>query len=637
MQEVPLPDTGPSPDVEHRAGFQGESLSGDIFHLLGKIDDGILFLGRDWHITYANKSVRDITRLSKDDVENKNHWEIFPETVGTGLERTFRAAMDQRIADQTTFHFERFNLWLDISVVPVESGIGLIYRDVSGRMLLVLNRRTLLEDAEQVLDLTSDAICYLDQEYKFTYLNRRARELFSPEGDVVGDGIWDRFPSAFYEGSAYVENFKLSMEQKLPCEFEAYYPEPLNKWFCIESRPTKGGIIVFLRDSTKAHKEMDQLRLEREQAERQRAEIETIYRTAPIALALVDAITFRVLHMNERYAGFFELPPEELHGKTITDMMPAVGLPEILASVARGEAVNDCLIQGELATTQGQQRSWMVNFSPVFGSDKKVRAISIASVDITRQKRAEAALIQSEKIAAVGKLAASVSHEINNPLEAMTNLLYLVATDPNLPQPLWEYMKLAQGELSRVSQIATQTLRFHRQSMRPAMADGTRLISDVVSLYQGRLANANIAVETRYASITPFLCFENDVRQVLNNLIGNAIDAMGGGGRLLIRTHDVSGDGMKGDAAGQRGIRITIADNGHGMSAATKARVFEPFYTTKDLLGTGLGLWICSEIVERHGGRLILRSSQHALHHGTVFSLFLPFTLRDEVQVRLSA
>lgn len=637
MPEMPLPESGPPSGMQKDFALQGGALGGDIFHLLWKIDDGVLFLGRNWQITYANKSARDITRLSRDDIENKTHWEIFPETKGTELERKFRAAMEERIADQATFHFERFNLWLDISIVPVETGIGLIYRDVTERMLQVLNRRTLIEEAEQVLDLTSDAICYLDREYRFTYLNRRARELFSPEGDVVGDCIWDRFPSAFHEGSVYVEKFKLSMEEKLPCEFESYYPEPLNKWFCIESRPTQSGIIVFLRDATKAHSELEQLRLEREEAERQRVEIETIYRTAPIALALIDAVTFQVLQLNDRYAGFFDLPSEELRGKRITDMMPATRLAEILASVARGDAVNDCLIQGELANVRGQQRSWMVNFSPVFGGAKNVWAISIASIDITRQKRAEAALIQSEKIAAVGKLAASVSHEINNPLEAMTNLLYLVATDPTLPPQLREYMKLAQGELSRVSQIATQTLRFHRQSMRPSMVDATRLISDVINLYQGRLANAGITAETRCETITPFLCFENDVRQVLNNLIGNAIDAMAGGGRLLIRTRDVSGYGMKGDAAGQRGIRITIADNGHGMSSVTKERVFEPFYTTKDLLGTGLGLWICSEIVERHGGRLILRSSQHELHHGTVFSLFLPVTLRGEVQVRLSA
>jgi signal transduction histidine kinase len=119
------------------------------------------------------------------------------------------------------------------------------------------------------------------------------------------------------------------------------------------------------------------------------------------------------------------------------------------------------------------------------------------------------------------------------------------------------------------------------------------------------------------------LCFENDIRQVLNNLIANAIDAMRQGGRILVRAHDAT-DYSPQYPQGRSGIRITIADTGHGMSPAVQARLFEPFYTTKDLNGTGLGLWISAGIVTRHQGRLTFRSNQHPIHHGSVFSLFLP-------------
>jgi signal transduction histidine kinase len=119
------------------------------------------------------------------------------------------------------------------------------------------------------------------------------------------------------------------------------------------------------------------------------------------------------------------------------------------------------------------------------------------------------------------------------------------------------------------------------------------------------------------------LCFENDIRQVLNNLIANAIDAMRQGGRLLVRAHDAT-DYSSEYPQGRRGIRITIADSGHGMPASVQARLFEPFYTTKELNGTGLGLWISAGIVSRHHGRLTFRSTQDPIHHGSVFCLFLP-------------
>ena len=178
---------------------------------------------------------------------------------------------------------------------------------------------------------------------------------------------------------------------------------------------------------------------------------------------------------------------------------------------------------------------------------------------------------------------------------------------------------MAQSELARVSQIATQTLRFHRHAVRPTHVTAGGLFYAVLNLYQGRLNNSGITVDASFTSTTPILCFENDIRQVLNNLIANAIDAMRSGGHLLARAHDTTDP-----HTGRPIVRITIADTGHGMSSATLKRIFEPFYTTKDLNGTGLGLWISSGIIDRHHGRFAVRSSEHPIHHGTIFSLILP-------------
>ena len=244
--------------------------------------------------------------------------------------------------------------------------------------------------------------------------------------------------------------------------------------------------------------------------------------------------------------------------------------------------------------------------------------VAVFLTDMSSQKQAETALIQSEKLAAVGRLAASISHEINNPLEAVTNLLYLAASENVEPQ-VKQYLDMAAQELARVSQIVGQTLRFHRQSTKPRTVTPQELLDSVLALYQGRMLNAKVQAVTDYRGAPEFIAYEGDIRQVLNNLVGNAIDAMRGDGTLCVRSRAAV------DAkTGVPGVRITVGDTGHGMDAETVRHIFEPFYTTKGIHGTGLGLWISKGIVEKHHGKLRVWSSTGGHPCGTVFSLFLP-------------
>jgi PAS domain S-box-containing protein len=363
------------------------------------------------------------------------------------------------------------------------------------------------------------------------------------------------------------------------------------------------------------------LRFEQMETERRRAELETIYKTTPIGLALLDPVDFRFLNLNDQEAAMIGLPKDQILGRPLAEIAPIPGLLELLRSVAKGNEIKDHLLVSDPAEGSGKPRFWSVNYSPIYNESGAIRAISSATIEITNQKKAEAALIQSEKLAAVGRLASSISHEINNPLEAITNLLFLISLDHDLPEQLKTYVHMAQSELSRVSQIATQTLRFHRQAVAPTLVAPAELVDAVIRLYTGRLMNSNIKVDAHYPTETRILCFENDIRQVLNNLIANAIDAMRNGGRLIVRAHDALLHSASGTSPG---IRITIADTGHGMSPTILTRIFEPFFTTKDLNGTGLGLWISAGIIERHQGRIRVRSSDRPDLHGTVFSLFLP-------------
>lgn len=238
--------------------------------------------------------------------------------------------------------------------------------------------------------------------------------------------------------------------------------------------------------------------------------------------------------------------------------------------------------------------------------------------DMTEQKRSEQIFQRTEKLAAAGRLAASIAHEINNPLEAVTNCMYLMS-QAQMDDTAREYLQIAQQELNRVVHITTQTLRFYRQSTRPVETDVRELIETVITLYEGRLRTNSIAVIRGFRDVRPITLFEGEVRQVIANLVGNAIDAMGSqsSGKLSVRTapaHEWS--------TNREGISITIADTGSGMDKKTAYRIFEPFFSTKDETGTGLGLWVSLEILEKHHASIRLRTRRG---HGSVFRIFLPF------------
>ncbi len=248
------------------------------------------------------------------------------------------------------------------------------------------------------------------------------------------------------------------------------------------------------------------------------------------------------------------------------------------------------------------------------------RQMAAFIADLTLQKKSEEMLRRTEKLAVAGRLAASIAHEINNPLEAITNCLYLVAKT-NLPEDARGFLELAQRELDRVAQITVQTLRFYRRSTQTTHTDLHELLETVLALLDSRLRRMQIEVVRQFGEIPLMLVHDGEIRQVFVNLIGNAIDALGEGGRLTLRT----GVGRHG-ASGRAGVRVTVADDGTGMSGATLKRIFEPFYSTKGITGTGLGLWVSREIVDKHQGTLRVRSRERVDGGpgGTVFSLFLP-------------
>lgn len=352
--------------------------------------------------------------------------------------------------------------------------------------------------------------------------------------------------------------------------------------------------------------------------------LDSMLGNAPIGFAFFDQ-KLRYVRLNQFLADINGLPINRHLGRKMTEVFPgplAERVEMLLSTVFdSGEPVRDIEMKGELPSLPGVQRSWICNWYPVRTQQGVVRWVGVVVMEITQRLQAEEALRKTEKLAAAGRLAASIAHEINNPLEAVTNLLYLLQTHPELDSTAREYVSTAQAELARVSEITQQTLRFYRQSTFPVQTQVAEVLDSVLALHQLRLGSAHITVERALDPAVALFGFSGELRQLFANLIGNAIDAMVGGGRLIVRARYGTGRSLRGVWCD--GVRVTVSDTGTGMSEETQRRLFEPFYTTKDATGTGLGLWVSDEIIRKHSGTARVKSRQGD-HSGTTFAIFFP-------------
>jgi PAS domain S-box-containing protein len=348
------------------------------------------------------------------------------------------------------------------------------------------------------------------------------------------------------------------------------------------------------------------------------ARFHSLVEAMPLGLLISDA-SGRITYANCAAERLLNYDEAGLLGDSVnlTSICPALADAATLLAAQRGgepfEAV--CI------THDGNALEVLIgvaSLNPDAPVEERQTAAFIA--DLSMQKKSEEVLRRTEKLAVVGRLAASISHEINNPLEAITNCLYLLS-NTELPAEGRHYLGLAQKELDRVTQITVQTLRFYRSSTRPALTDVHELVATVLALLESRFRHQRIEVVRELRSNPLIVAHDGEIRQLLVNLISNAIDAVNEGGCIIIRTSKA-----RDWALNREGIAITVADNGSGMDVATRARIFEPFFSTKGITGTGLGLWISKEIAGKHQGRIRVRSRQKSPcnNGGTVFRLFIP-------------
>ena len=350
-------------------------------------------------------------------------------------------------------------------------------------------------------------------------------------------------------------------------------------------------------------------------------------RLAAIVESSYDAIVSKDLNglitsWNRQAERLFGYTEKEMVGRPMLTIIP----PElhrdedmILSKIRSGQKIDH--FETVRMTKSGERIEVSLSVSAVRDEQGNIVGAANITRDIRESKNIERTLRITEKLAAAGRLAATVAHEINNPLAAVTNLVYLAKRDlPPGADRVASHLNSAKKELDRVAHIAKQTLGFYRDTSSPVRLNIAQTLDDLLTLYERRLETRNIRILKKYDSSAELTALAGEIRQALSNLLSNSMDAMSAGGTLCVRvskTHQWS------NAQGP-GVRITIADSGSGIAPEHRRNLFQPFFTTKSDVGTGLGLWITHSIVEKHGGTIQVRSKTGDKDHGTTFSIFLP-------------
>jgi PAS domain S-box-containing protein len=604
--------------TDHKlAEYESQMAHERLQDVLDSITDGICVLDKDWRYTYFNESGARLVGRRPADIIGTRLGDTFQENKTNAFGRAYlRASQTGETLRLEEFYGPPLNKWFEGNCYPSQHGLTVYFRDVTER------KRT-----EQALR---------DSESRF-------RKLF--DSSLMGIAIPDRF-GAFKEGNdellrmtgysrADLEAGLVRWDTMTPPEYAELDAEhiaeaavkgsctPYEKEYIRKDgsrvpilcgyallEGSQDEYIGFVLDLTRQREAEAELR-EREERFRLLAE------GLPELIWISDSVG-SLVYLNGRFLEYCGIPAEEMAGFNWQAILHPEEIERVneawFHSVRTGEPY---LIELRMRCHDGSFRHFLARALPLLNAEGGVERWVGSCADIHDQKLAEEALRRAEKLAATGRLAASIAHEINNPLSAVTYSLYLALQDTSLTPEVRSLLQTADEELARVSHITTQTLRFHRQSKAAALADLSEIMQSVLTLFRRRFAARQIEIVSECATGARIWCLEDELRQVFANLVSNSLDATPDGGRVRIRVRRAS-------VEGREGVRVTVADTGCGIPRENRQRIFEPFFSTKDATGIGLGLWVSEGIIRKHAGRVSLRSGTGQDRHGTVFSLFFP-------------
>jgi PAS domain S-box-containing protein len=429
---------------------------------------------------------------------------------------------------------------------------------------------------------------------------------------MTGRNYWEVTPET--KGTVVEQQLRRCAAEGIPVQFENRTRR--QRWLHIRAYPFADGISVFFEDISDAKEREARLResLDRLSKAYKAAQMGTFEWNVKTGEIIWSDDTYRVHGVTrEQFDGTFEAWVKSIHPED---------LPGTLAKIQRAlEDKSEYSAEYRVIWPNGEIH-WFGGHGQVM-VDEQGNATAMVGIcsDVTPRHLEEQALRRSEKLATAGRLAATIAHEINNPLEAVTNLVYLMRQDAGIKPDTRDMLRLADEQLARVNHIAKQTLGFYQDRNVPEAVDMVQTLEGLLSILQSRINAKQLRIERDYENACLLKGFRGELRQVLSNLLTNAIDASPSGGKLIVRVKPER-NGSQVDR-----VYIEVEDFGSGILPADRERIFEPFFTTKSDFGTGLGLWVTKELVEKHGGTIAFRSNSQNGHSGTCFSVMLPASM----------
>lgn len=622
LEEVGAEHTGASPaNPEHAASERSRHLYDAV---LSNTPDLAFIVDLHHRFAYANSAMLALLGKTWEEAAGKNCLELgCPDWEARIYDREIDQVIATResIRSEVPFHSTMGLHVYDYFFIPVlgqDGGVEAIAGTARDITKISQAREELARQA-QLLELSNDAIFTRDSNGRILSWNSSAEQLYgwSREEAIGQDAhslLCTEFPIPFPDIIA-----RLRRDGHWAGEF-------------VQRTRTGERITVWVRKALSRHEEHGDVLesctdiTERKQAEQllslHRERLEMVNEAVKVGYWFCD-LPFSKLNWDSRVKEHFWLPPDaEVTIDTFYERLhPADREPTRRAvdeAIANLSLLN---IEYRTVSPDGEQQKWIRSIGrPFCDATGQPSRFDGVTMDISREKHSEEALVRTEKLAAAGRLASSIAHEINNPLECLVNLLYLVRQDRGVSAGSQQYLQIASDQLDRAAHVAKQTLGFYRDTSEASWLDPSEAVEDLLKLYQHKLRGCEVRVE-KSADVKRIYAASGDFSQFFSNLLVNAADATSPGtGRIRIRirpAHDWS-------SPRRDGVRITVADNGSGIAPADMRKIFEPFFTTKLDIGTGLGLWLARNILHKYQGSIRVRSRTSPGPSGAVFCIFWP-------------